>query len=190
MKKPIAIAALITIAFLSACATPPTDEMNKAHDAVIRAENDPDAVSYAGNTLIRARDSLNRMQAEADAKRYDSAKNLANEAVNLAERAIADGRTGAARAKEDAANLLNSLNGPLEETAKSLDTARDSRMLLDYDALSGDLDQARAGYDEGWKSYRENSFQDATVKAQAARSILSGINTKITEAAQDSLRKK
>ena len=190
MKKLIPVVTVLLVFFLAACATPPTDDMNKAHDAVTRAENDPDAVTYAANTLVRARDSLNRMQGEADAKRYDSAKNLANEAVNYAERAIADGRAGATRAREDAANLLNSLQTPLAETANSLETARQNNMKLDYDELSGDLASANRTYNEGRQSLQANNFPDATAKAHTVRNQLSDINAKITDAVIEVARKK
>ena len=190
MKKPIAVIAVFLTVFLSACSTPPTEEMNRAHDAVTMAENDADAVSYAGNTLIRARDSLTRMQTEADAKRYDSAKNLAGEAVSFAEKAIADGKTGAARAREDAVNLLNSLNGPLAETSNSIAVAQQNNMKLDYDKLSEELEQANRGYNEGWQSLQANNFQEASAKAQAVRNQLADINAKITDAVIEVARKK
>ena len=77
--------------------------MENAEAALVRAENDPDAAAYAGNTLLRARDALASMRAEAEAKRYDAAKTYAAEAVNAAEKAVNDGRAAAARAGEEAA---------------------------------------------------------------------------------------
>ena len=182
MKKHLALAAII-IVFLAACATPPTEEMGKAHDAVMRAENDTDAVTYAGNTLTRARDALTRMQDEADAKRYDAAKNYAAEAVNLAEQAIADGRNGAARAREEAANLLSSLQGPLAETSNALDIAQQSDMKLDYDTLSGEMDSANHTYSDAMQSLEGENYPDATAKGQAVRGLLSSINSSLNDAA-------
>ena len=175
---------------LSACATPPTDEMNKAHDAVIRAENDADAVTYAGNTLVRARDALTRMQNEADAKRYDTAKNFASEAIDLAERAIADGKTGAARAKSEAENMYNSLEAPLAETAGALDTAKQTdNLALNFDNLSEDMDLAHRTYNEAGQSLETGDYQDTVVKSQSVRSILADINNDITNAAVSVSRK-
>ena len=82
---------ILLIILLAACAAPPTEEMERAQDAVARAENNANAVRYASNTLVRARDALGRMQIEADARRYDAARSLAAEAIELAERAIDEG---------------------------------------------------------------------------------------------------
>jgi len=173
-----------------ACAKPPTEEMNKAQDAVTRAENDANAVTYAGNTLIQARDALTRMQSEANAKRYDAAKNFAAEAVAAAEKAIADGKTGAARAKDEATNLVNSLSGSLDETSKALDAARNVKNLkLDVDSLSGDLDSARQTYDHARQNLAANNYKDAVTDGQNVRSALAAINAKLTEAAQATSRK-
>ena len=177
--------------FFTACTTPPTNEMDKATDAVTRAENDADAVAYAPDTLIRAREALTRMQKEAEAKRYDAAKNYAAEAINYAEKAIADGKTGLARTRDEAASLINSLQGSLEETTKALDAARGvPNIQLDFDALSRDLAFANRTYEDARQSFRANNYLDAIARAQAVRSILSGINTRINEAAQTISRKK
>ena len=186
-KLPVFIAIMAVL--LAACATPPTEEMDKAHDAVMRAENDNDAVTYAGDTLTRARDALTRMQAEADAKRYDAAKNYASEAVNLAESAITDGRAGAARAKEEAANLLNSLQVPLAETASALDNAQQNDMKLDYSLLSGDMDRANHTYSDARQSLESDNYPDATAKGQEVRGLLSAINASLSDAAHMSMRK-
>ena len=190
MFKSIFPAIIVFGLILAACAMPPTEEMNRAQDAVIRAENDADAVKYAGNTLIRASDALTRMQSEADAKRYDAAKNYAAEAITNAERAIADGKTGAARAKDEATLLLNSLPGPLAETASALSAARQVKNInLDFEALSGDLDSARRTYGEAQQNLAANNYRDAIIKGQSVRSALSDINARISEAAVETSRK-
>ena len=181
---------LVLALIFAACARPPTEEMNRAHDAVIRAENDADTVAFAGNTLVRARDALVRMESEADAKRYDAAKNFAAEAVSAAERAVADGRAGALRARDEATNLINSLQGPLAETSSALNAARQvSNINLDFDALSEDLDSARRGYDDARQSLAANDYRDAINSGQNVRSLLAQINASINEATQAAARK-
>jgi len=175
---------------LSACATPPTEEMNKAQDAVIRAESDADAVAYAGNTLVRARDALTRMQSEADAKRYDEAKNYAAEAVSFAERAIADGKAGAARAMDEAANLISGLSDPLEETSSALDAAREVQDIqLDFDSVSQEMNLAQQTYDDALQSFQNDDYKDAIDKGQTVRSLLSDVNSELSQAAQATSRK-
>ena len=175
---------------LAACTTPPTEMMSAAEDAVLRAENDADAVSYAGGTLLRAREALGLMRTEADAKRYEAARNYASEASAAAEKAIADGKTGAARAREEAAALVNSLGSPLAETAAALGTARDiPGIALDYEALSADVDEARRSYDDARKSLADNNYGETVIKCQRVRSLLADVNGKIFSAVQEVGRK-
>jgi len=191
MKKFIIILPFVLGFIVAGCAKPPVDEMNKAQDAVIRAENDADAVTYAGTTLIRAREALTKMQSEADAKRYEAAKDLAAEAVSNAEKAIEDGKTGAVRARDEATNLISSLAGPLEETAKSLEAAKHVQNIkLDFDALSVDMDTARKDYDDARQSLLAGNYRDSSAKSQTVRSLLAGINARITDAAQAESRKR
>ena len=192
MKKIIITLSIILILgmVIAGCSTPPIEEMQRAMDAVIQAESDPDAVAYAGNTLIRARDALERMQSEADAKRYDVAKEFAAEAIRNAERAIADGQTGAARARSEAESLLYSLGDPMAETSSAVDIAQQAQdLILDFDSLSQDLDSARRTYDEAWQNLGEDNYEDAITNGQDVRSILSDMNGRILEAAQATSRK-
>ena len=182
---------IISICFFTACSMPPTEEMNKAVDAVIRAENDADAVAFAPNTLIRARDTLVRMQSEADAKRYDEAKSFAAEAIALAERAISDGKTGAGMAKNEAADIINSVSGLLGETKSAFNTAKAAGDLdLDFDSLLTDMSFAQIDYDEAVQDFEAGNFKDAIDGSQIVRSQLSDINTRINNAAYIVVRTK
>ena len=184
-------ALLIAGIFLAGCATPPTEEMNNARDAVTRAENDANAVTYAANTLVRARDALSRMQSEADAKRYDAAKNFANEAISAAEKAIEDGRYASIRAREEAANLVNSLAAPLAETATAVNAAGEvDNINLDLDALSRDMNQAQRTYNDARQSLASENYPDTVSKCYSVRSLLADINGKLTQAVQSAARKK
>ncbi|MCL2127825.1 MAG: DUF4398 domain-containing protein [Treponema sp.] len=190
MRKFIITLLVVFFLGLVACAAPPVEDMQKAQDAVMQAESDADAVAYAGNSIIRARDALTRMQDEAEAKRYDAAKNYAAEAISYAEQAIADGRAGASRAMDEAANLINSLAGPLTETAGALNTARSVEGIqLDFDSLASDLSSAQSTYDEAWQSFNADNYRDAIDKGQAIRSMLADINARITDAAIVTSRK-
>jgi uncharacterized phage infection (PIP) family protein YhgE len=174
----------------AACAKPPTEEMDKAVDAVTRAENDADAVNYAGNTLLRAKDALTRMKEEADSKRYDSARSLAAEAVAAAEKAISDGKSAAARAREDAASLLNGLKTTVTETESALNNAKQQNMNIDADALGGDLQTAKDTINDAQGNFNAGNYQDASSKGRSARSDLENIKARIAEATQAVSRKK
>jgi hypothetical protein len=186
------ILALLALSLLAAgCAKPPTEEMENAASAVTRAENDPDAITYAASTLNRARDALTRMRSEAEAKRYDAAKSYAAEAVSAAEKAIADGRAAAARVREEASTLLDQVKTTLEETGKSLDKARNVRNIgLDFDTLDQDYDNAQRTAAQAEVSLAGNDSQDSIEKSRTARAILSGIDTRVAGAAVSVSRKK
>ena len=189
-KVSIAFLMIFIFGFLCACSTPPKEEMEKANNAVTRAENDADAVTYASSILVRARDALTRMQNEADAKRYDAAKSFAAEAVMQAERAIVEGKAGAARAKDEAENLVNSLSGPITETGNALDAAwKTEKLRLDFAALTADMEAARRTYDTARQSLQANRYRDAISQGQTVRSTLAGINAALTEKVQEVARK-
>jgi hypothetical protein len=176
---------------LGACAKPPVEEMENAASAVTRAENDPDAITYAAATLSRARDALNRMRTEAESKRYDSAKSFAAEAVSAAEKAIADGRAAAVRAREDAAALLDQVKTSLAATGKSLENAKTvENIVLDFNALDQDYDSARRTTAQAEVSLAGNEYQDSMDKSRTARGMLSAIDGKISGAAISVSRKK
>ena len=184
-----AVVFMLVLAF-SACAAPPIEEMQKAQDAVIRAENDADAVAYAGNLVIRARDALTRMQSEADSKRYDTAKEFAAEAISNAEKAISEGQAAKGRSKTEAATLLDSLQGLLAETLNAINNARNvPNILLDFDALARDMDAARGTYEEARQSFQAGNNPDAIAKGQTVRALLADINARISGAAIATSRK-
>jgi hypothetical protein len=194
MKKlcivPVVLFATAAILLAVACAKPPTDEMNRAVEAVTRAENDADAVTYAGNTLLRAQDALTRMQEEANSKRYDSARSLAAEAVAAAEKAISDGKSAAARARDDAAILLNGLGTTVTETENALNNAKQQHITIDGNALEEDLFSAKETVDDARRSFTAGNYPDASSKSRTARSELENIKARIAEAAQAVSRKK
>ena len=186
----IILSILILGWILVACATPPIDDMSRAQDSVNRAENDANVVAYANNTLLQARNSLSRMQSEADARRYDSARNLAAETINHAERAIAGGRAGALRARDEAENTISSLNNLLTETSNAINVARRTQnMQLDFGSISREMNLARQTYDEIRQSFEAGDYPDVISRGQVIRSMLSDINIRLAGAAQATSRK-
>jgi len=170
------------LALAVGCAQPPTAEMDSAREAVFRAENDNNAVIYGSSSLTRARDALRRMQSEADSKRYDAARANAKDAISMAEKAITDGRAGAARAREEAASTLSGLTAEIDETGRNINGARYSQLDLDYDALEADLKLTYNLADQAAKDYSENKYQGVMDKARNVRANLADINQKVTNA--------
>jgi hypothetical protein len=191
INKRIMLAGLAGLVFfLGGCAKPPTEEMNNAAAAVTRAENDADAVTYAGNTLIRARDTLTRMKIEAEAKRYDAARALASEVISAADKAVADGRAGAERARAEAAALVSGLRTSLTETETALNAARQVKNIkLDFDALSRELAGVGGIVEEAERAQLAGNYQNAREKAQGVRSALGNINIQISNATRAASRK-
>ena len=181
MRKFFYIIAVAALVF--SCAKPPVVEMENAREAVFRAENDEDAVIYAGGTLAQARDAIRRMQIEADSKRYDAARIHAGEAVAAADRAIAEGRAGAARARDEAASLLSGLGPEIEETQRNINGARYSMLDLDYDGLNSELNAANDTLGLAQADQAQGRYQDAVEKGRDVRSTVGSINLRISNAA-------
>jgi len=190
MKFKYVVLVLLILGLILGCATPPTEEMNNAIEAVTRAENDADAVLYGAGSLARARDALTRMQSEANSKRYAAAKTLAGEAIAAADKAIADGQSGAARARDDATSLLAGLRPLITETGQNINSAQSKGLSLDYIGLNQEFDAARLNTDQAETALAGKQYQDAMEKGRNARAGLNEINSKIAAAVYVVSRKK
>jgi hypothetical protein len=182
--------ALVLAMLAMGCAKPPTAEMNNATEAVTRAENDSNAVTYAGGSVARARDALTRMNAEATAKRYDSARSYAAEAIAAADRAINDGRAGAERARSEAANFIAELKPLLAETEQGINAARAARLPLDFNSINNEFDTARANTAQAETAYNGSRYGEAIDRGRAARVGLNSINQQLSTATLAVTRKK
>ncbi|MDR1902089.1 MAG: hypothetical protein LBQ88_07415 [Treponema sp.] len=179
------------LVLLAACAGPPREEMQKAGEAVNAAENDKDAVTYAGNTLVSAREALDRMREEAALKHYDRAKTSAAEAVKAADRAIAEGQAGALRARETASPQLNSLVPAISEAETIIAEAQEvPDTNLDTAALKQELDAVQQIAQEAQDSFNNNKYEEALDKVQTAATEIGNITGKVSGAVQAASRKK
>lgn len=176
---------------LGACAKPPTDEVEAANLSLARAEADADVREYAPGSLSDARSLVVRMEEELDAKRFDSAKSLALEATDAARKAIDDGANAKARARSEAISQISSAKASLEEVQQSLRAAkRVNGVSLDFDAVDGDVAVAAQTISAAENDLSASGFKAADSKAQSARSMLSGISQRISEAVQKATRRK
>jgi len=180
--KLIYIFCIVMVLFLG-CAKPPIEEMEKAREAVFKAENNANAVQYASGTLSRARDAIRRMEMEADSKNYEAAKAHAAEAIAAAEKAINDGRIGAQRANEEANSLISGLRVEIDETTRNVASARYSQLALDYNALDKAIVNAHNTTDQAEVDQLMGRNQEALEKARTVRANLNDINQKIANAA-------
>jgi hypothetical protein len=194
INKRIALILAITLpltALISGCAKPPLAEMENAESALARAENDPDAVAYGNASIIRARDALATMRTEAAAKRYDAAKTYAQDVISAAERAIADGKTGAQRARDEASATLSGVWTGLGETQRNIDSAKGvNGIQLDFNGIDGDYAAARSQADQAQSALNTADYKGSLEKSQSARSLLGDINARISQASIATSRKK
>jgi len=172
----------LIMVLIMGCAKPPIAEMERAREAVFKAENDANAVQYAPGTLARARDAIQRMEMEADSKNYEAAKNHAAEAIAAAEKAINDGRSNAQKAVAETDTLVSGLRGEIEETTKNVASARYSQLALDYDAMDKTIVNAHNTVDQAEVDQAMGRNQDALEKARIVRADLNDINQKIANA--------
>jgi hypothetical protein len=189
MRVCMSLAVLGCVVFWGGCAKLPTEEMAAATEALIRAENDPDAVTFGETSLNRARDAVFKMRQEADAKRYDAAKSYAAEAVSAAEKAISDGRAAAQRAREEAAGLIAGVKASLTETEGILSNAKQNGLDLDYEALNRDIEDVRSAIAQAEASVAARP-REALEKGQAARAALSDIRNRISQGVRKTSSKK
>jgi flagellar biosynthesis/type III secretory pathway protein FliH len=172
------------------CSKPPTEEMNNAVEAVTRAENDIDAVTYAGGSISRAKDSLERMRTEADSKRYDAAKAYAIEAIAAADRAISEGKAGAERARSEAVALVSQLRPMIADTEQGLKAAESAKLALDFDDLEREFDNAVYNTNEAQASINGGRYNNALERGRNARIGLNNINQQLSNATMSLSRKK
>ena len=177
---------LIVLGFLQGCAGRPIEEMNNATEAVTRAENDADAVKYAGGTVARAQEALRRMQDNADSKRYDAARVNAAEAISLAEKAIEEGKSGVSVAANEAANeaaaLIAALKPAIAETGQAISNAKIAGLDIDFNAMDRDLENVRSLTGQAESALSASQYSQALDSGRNARANLGDINIRLTTA--------
>jgi hypothetical protein len=196
----MALITIFAVLVVSACAKPPTAEMENAAAAVTRAENEPNVVSYAESTLRQARNSLSAMNEAANNKQYDEASLLAQETIALAERAINEARTGAIQAaaalaaeaadSTDAENLINSVKSSITEAEQALANAQANNVRLDTSAIVYEIETAKELIQDAEASFANNAFQEAEDSAVDARSSITNAMNLLQEAVRENSRKK
>lgn len=184
-------ALVVLVLVLGACAKPPTAEIEAATAAVAKADADADAVQYAAPSVARAKDALARMQAAVEAKQYDSAKSLAQETIQAAEKAIADGASAKTRARDEASTLLQTVKTALAETTASLTAAARVRGIgLDVAGTDREIKAAARVVEAMGADISAGNFNAAITKGQNARATLGTIQQRISGAVQAMSRKK
>jgi hypothetical protein len=186
----VSICVVLFFALASSCAKPPVEEMEAAREAVTRAENNANAVAYAESGVRRARSALERMDEEAKAKRYDSAKAAAAEAVAAAEKAISDGQAASARTADDASNLIVSVKTEIQAAEQALDTAwKNGVKNINFGALNETAEEAWKSVERAEMSLAQGRAQDALNDAGQARRSAAQITLALSEGTRAGSRK-
>ncbi|MDR0388788.1 MAG: hypothetical protein LBH73_01815 [Spirochaetaceae bacterium] len=185
-----AICAVLFLALASGCAKPPAEEMEAARDAVTRAENNANAVTYAEAGVRRARSALERMYEEANAKRYDAAKSAAAEAVAAAEKAIIDGQAASAKAADDASGLIVSAKSEIQAAEHALDAAwKGGVRNVNFGALNEEAEKAWHSVEQAEMSLAQGRARDALNEAETARRSAAQISLALSEGVRAGTRK-
>ncbi|MCX7655991.1 MAG: DUF4398 domain-containing protein [Treponemataceae bacterium] len=195
MKRRISLlnpAILIVFALVGwACTQPPTGEMQKATEAVTKAQQDPLVPIYAPESLQRATDLLAQMNEAAAAKKYDTAKKLALDAQAAAEQAISDATTRQEQARNEANKAIEALKKAFPEVETALTAARKARNpRINIEKLSQDFQKARASLNTAESSYATGQYKAAYDTAITGRNTLSSIMEAISRATQINSKKK
>lgn len=187
-----AVSALIVTSMLASCGGQvPTADIDAAKAAVAKADADGNTQNYAPDSLAVAKDSLAKTLAAVDAKKYTDAKALAQATVQAANKALADGQTGAAKAKDSATALIGTLNASVTEAENALAGAKKTRGIkLDFTALTKDLNAAKAQVSAAQTDVSGNNYKSAIQKGEAARSALAELLNRIAEGVRAASRKK
>lgn len=186
-----ALAAVALVVYLGSCAKPPQAEIDAAKEAVAKAESDADAPVYAAETLASAKDSLSRTLKESEAKRYDQAKALALETVQIAEKAISDGKAGKERAKTSAASTIESVKSDVADAEKALAGARKTRgVKLDFAAVASEIDAVKKNLAAAESDFNNGAYKYALEKAESAQAAIRDITGRISTAVRAVSRKK
>ena len=187
-----AVGALLVAGLLASCGGQvPTADIDAAKAAVAKADGDGNTQNYAPDFLAAAKDSLTKTLAAVDAKKYADAKALAQATVQAANKAIADGQTGAAKAKDTATALMGTLKASITEVENALAGAKKTRGIkLDFTALTKDLNAAKDQVSAAQTDVSGNNYKSAIQKGEAARSSLADLLNRIAEGVRAASRKK
>jgi hypothetical protein len=174
----------------SGCAKPPVEEMEAAREAVTRAENNANAVNYAGDGVRRAQSALQRMTDEANAKRYDAAKSAAAEAVAAAEKAIIDGQVASAKAADDASGLIVTAKTEIQAAEQALDAAwKGGVKNVNFTSLNSAAGDAWKSVEQAEMSLAQGRARDAVNEAEQARQSAALISLALSEGVRAGSRK-
>lgn len=175
---------------LIGCSKPPAEELRAVEEAFRQAEA-VEAASYAPESFDAAADARARLDAELAAQEdkfglfrsYGRVSELALEAKNAAQRAVADSETGRAEAQMAAEGTVNRARAVLEEARTLLRRAPGGKgSRADLAMMSADLDGVETALFEAEGALGEGRYLDAKTGAEAALGTAESVKNEIENA--------
>jgi len=126
----------LSFVFLSGCAKPPTQEIERADKAVAEAKQ-KGADLYAQDVLAKAEESLKQAHAHVAEKKYKEAKAAAEEAMKIAEQAVSMIEPNKAKMKADGEQMLTDVQNSLGELKSSVAAAIKKKAPINREEIQG-----------------------------------------------------
>lgn len=185
-----ALIALVAVTTILSCARAPEEQMTQASQAVERAASNPDVAEYAPQSLDRARQLLSEMETAAENREYDRAASLAEQAQEAAEQAVNDAETVKSRARDRAENAVASSESALAEAREAVSDARNAQgVRFDFQAAANELERISGVIEDAEADIAAEAFAEAQSAAENARSSLSDLMRRVSDAVQAASRK-
>jgi len=128
--------AVLSFVFLSGCAKPPAKEIESAEKAVAEAKL-KEADLYVMDVFSKAEETLKKTKGYVAEKKYKEAKSSAEEALDLAQKAIAMIEPNKAKMKTQAEQLIVDVQNSLGELKSSIVKARKKKDQADREKVQG-----------------------------------------------------
>jgi len=189
IARALAAAALLTL--LAACAHPPQAEIDAARAALDAASRSEDIVTYAPDSLRRAQEKMNALEAElalqarrsALSRSFDAAAGLARDTAALAAQAGTEAAADKQQVAAEAAALVDEVTAAIPTFESKVWAAKRVRRInLDIiTPLQLVPEQARTAVDDARKDIASRAFAAAKARLMAAKDQLSSSEETITE---------
>ena len=190
-RIPIALLAVtVAMLVLAGCSKPPTEAISSANQALDEARS-AEASDYAPESLAKAEDAHNQLEAELKAQEdkfapfrsYDKAKQLAAQAKQEAETAKTDAVEGKEVARDEASAKIAQLRQDLQDLQKMLASApRGKGTEADLAMLRSDLGGIESTLTEIDQAFGDQRYAEAIAKTESATASAQSIRQEIQNA--------
>ncbi len=149
---------IISLALLSGCAKPPTEEINQAAQAIAEAKQ-READLYVEDAFKKAEATLQRAYDLIDEKEYKDAKTAAIEASRLAKNARSMVESNKAKMRQDTEEMLEKVRTSIDEAKILSDKALKQKVPINRDDIQFFIDTWESGIISVRKSLDEQRIR-------------------------------